>query len=722
MYMHMKHIKLSVDEHNILHLTFDRANSPVILIDPAFCQAFSAAVEQALSGPCVGVILRSAKSTYFAGGDIDLLYATNKDNSDALSTMLAQLKAAIRRLECGGKPVVACINGAALGGGFELALGTHRRLVVDDPRIRLGLPEVNLGLLPGAGGLTRMVRMLGLTTAMPYLTEGKLLDPQQALQAQWVHQLADNQDEMLREASQWILSHPQIAAPYSGKEDWIPGGRPNDPKLASAISVAPAMLRQATRGNLPAPEAILCAMVEGAMVDFDSACRIERRYFMQLAQGAVSKNLINTFWYGQNALKSGFRRPSAEKPCAERRQFTKVGVLGAGMMGAGIAWACASKGIEVVLKDQSIEQADKGKDYSRALCEKAKASGKLSADDAEALLARIHTRAEALDLCDCELVIEAVFEDREVKRQVIEQAESVLSESAIFASNTSTLPIGSLAKYAKRPAQFVGLHFFSPVDKMPLVEIIRGEQTSDDTLAGAYDLAVQLGKTPIVVNDGRGFFTSRVFAAFVKEGIAMLQDAPPALIENAAYLCGFPVGPLAVSDEVSLSLFARIKQQTHTDLAANGQSAPSHAADNIIDKMLNLSRSGRSAGKGFYDYPKDAEKQLWPLLSQTFLDGEGYLRLEEAKDRLLCIMALETVRILEEGVLQSVAEANLGAIMGLGFPVWTGGPLQFINYLGVAEFVRRCDSLSRRYGQRFEPTQKLRAMADAGQQFMVEKP
>ena len=443
-------------------------------------------------------------------------------------------------------------------------------------------------------------------------------------------------------------------------------------------------------------------MVEGSQVDFDTASRIESRYFVELARGQVAKNLINTFWYQQNEIKSGKNRPKAEKT-----KFTKIGVLGAGMMGAGIAYACASKGIEVVLKDTTKDIAEKGKDYSRLLLQKRLDKGRTTQQKMSATLDLISATDRIEALSDCQLVIEAVFENRELKAKVTQEAETMLGDDAVFASNTSTLPITGLAQASKRPEQFIGIHFFSPVDKMPLVEIICGEKTSDETLAKAYDLALQIGKTPIVVNDSRGFYTSRVFKTYVKEGAALLSEADAAEIENAAWLSGFPVGPLAVTDEVSFSLIDKITKQTAEDLAAEGKSLVTHPADDVIAKMLEQNRLGKVQGAGYYNYPKSETKSLWPELTSLFKKSNTSIALEDIKDRLLFIMAIETARIYEEQVLHSIGDANIGSIFGLGYPTWTGGTLQFINAYGVSKFVKRADELAEKYGERFTPTISL---------------
>jgi 3-hydroxyacyl-CoA dehydrogenase / enoyl-CoA hydratase / 3-hydroxybutyryl-CoA epimerase len=709
----MNSIHYQKDSNNIAHLILDKANSTVNLMDIDFANDFTEAVDKVLSDEVDGVLIRSNKSTFMAGGDINLLFKTNDDNAHQLYAMLTQIKAAMRRLETSGKPIVACINGSALGGGFEVALCAHRRIAVKNKATQLGFPEVNLGLLPGAGGVVRMVRLLGLQAAMPYLTQAKLLNAERGLQAGLLHQVVDTAEQAIEAAIEWIKTNPQISQPYDHLGYLIPGGGPGHPAMTQVLPLAPVLINNATKGTLPAPQAILAAMVEGAQVDFDSACRIESRYFVELARGQTSKNLINTLWYQQNEIKAGLNRPKHFATTL----FSKIGVLGAGMMGAGIAYSCAIKGLQVILKDVTLEAAEKGKDYSRGLLQKQLQQGRINDERLQATLALIHTTATVADLAGCELVIEAVFEDRKLKAKVTAETEAVLAESAVFGSNTSTLPITGLAQASKSPQNFIGIHFFSPVDKMPLVEIICASQTSDETLARAYDLVQQIGKTPIVVNDSRGFYTSRVFSTFVKEGVCMLAETDAAMIENAAWLNGFPVGPLAVTDEVSLTLIDKIQLQTQKDLAAEGKEPQSHPADAIISAMLQQQRSGKLTGKGFYDYPKGAAKHLWPQLAEQFRSQDTGIPLTDVGDRLLFIMALETVRCYEEQVLRSVGDANIGSIMGIGFPLWTGGTLQFINQYGVARFVKRAEQLAECYGSRFMPTDRLRAMARSGETY-----
>ena len=709
----MNTIQYQKDSNNIVHLILDRPNASANLMDAAFTDDLVAAVSKLKSDDFAGVIFRSAKSTFFAGGNIDDLYATTKENAGQLFAMLGSLKTAMRELETCGKPVVACINGAALGGGWELALACHYRISLAKG-VTLGLPEVTLGLLPGGGGVVRMTRLLGLQAALPYLTEGKQFKPEEALAAGLIQQIVTDETELVDAAIAWIKANPKAQQAYDVQGYKVPGGLPTHPAMAKMLPIAPAMMRAKTKGTLPAPEAILSVMGESLQVDIDSAMSIESRYFVELVCGQVSKNMIGTFWYQLNEIKAGAARPKDVPPS----KVMKVGILGAGMMGAGIAYSCATRGIEVVLKDVSLENAERGKAYSQKLLDKKVSKKRMSAEQRDTVLASIKATEDYQDLTGCDLVIEAVFEDRALKAKVTQDTEKQLRSDAIFASNTSTLPITGLAEASARPENFIGLHFFSPVDKMPLVEIICGAKTADSTLAKAYDFVQQIAKTPIVVNDSRGFFTSRVFGTFANEGMAMLGEgiAPPA-IENAAFLAGFPVGPLAVTDEVSLTLVEKIRKQTIKDLQAEGKVYQEHPADPVVDRMLEAGRAGKLAGGGFYDYPPQGKKHLWSGLAELFPVNGGTPDVQILKDRLLYVQAIETVRCVEENVLTSVRDANIGSIMGIGYPVWTGGILQFINQTGLDQFIARAEEFAQRFGDRFQVPKLLKDMAKDGLNF-----
>lgn len=701
--------------HGIVHLVFDAPGNANVM-DAQFQADFIAAADRlAAESDLKGVILRSAKPMFFAGGDLDSLARLQPTDAQACFAAGEALKAAMRKIETLGKPVVACINGAALGGGWELCLMSHARIAVDDPKLQLGLPEVTLGLLPGAGGVTRMVRLLGLQAALPFLLEGRQFAPAEGQRLGLIDQLVASADDLVPAAEAWISAHPHSQQPWD-HQDWrLPGGAPNSPRLAPMLAVAPAMLTARTRGCYPAPKAILACAVEGAQVGFEQASRIESRYFVALACGQVSKNMIGAFWHQLNAIKRGAGRPD-DYP---RGRIERVGILGAGLMGAGIACACAMRGLTVVLKDVDPERAEQGKAYSERVLARRVAQGRSSEADRTAALARIHPSADVADLADCELVIEAVFEDQDLKARVTAEAEAVLSSQALFASNTSTLPISGLARASSRPAQFIGLHFFSPAEKMPLVEIICGEQTDPATLARAYDFVLQIGKTPIVVGDSRGFFTSRVFGAYNREGIGLVgEGAGAARVENLALQSGFPVGPLAVVDEVGLPLARRIREQTEAALRAAGEPVPDYVANRVIDDLLDADRPGKAGRAGFYDYPTDAPKHLWPDLDLRYPAPPQSIPDADVRDRMLYIQPIESVRCLDEGVLRTVRDGNIGSIFGIGFPGWTGGVLQFINHVGLAAFIARADELADLYGERFRVPESLREKARQGELYV----
>lgn len=710
-------IRYEKGQDQIVVLTLDMPGQSANTMNAVYREAMAATVArlQAEKDGIAGVVITSAKKTFFAGGDLNELIKVDKAHAKEFSDSVRVLKAQLRSLETLGKPVVAAINGAALGGGWEICLACHYRVALDDQSLQLGLPEVTLGLLPGGGGVVRMVRLLGLEKALPYLLEGKKIRPRQALQAGLIDALAVDRDELLAKARAWILAHPEAAQPWDNKAYQIPGGTPSSPKVAQMLAIAPSILRSKTNGCLPAPEKILCAAVEGAQVDFDTAHLIETRYFTELVTGQVAKNMIGTFWFQLNDINAGRSRPEGFAPYLTR----KVGVLGAGMMGAGIAYVSACAGVEVVLKDINLAAAEKGKAHSATLLDKKVSRGQLTAEQREATLARIHPTQSDADLAGCDLIIEAVFEDRELKAKVSAAAQNVVGPDAVIASNTSTLPISGLATAVPDQTKFIGLHFFSPVDKMPLVEIIKGTQTSDETLARGFDFVLQIKKTPIVVNDSRGFFTSRVFGTFTNEGIAMLGEGVAApMIETEARKAGMPVGPLAVSDEVSLSLMSHIRQQTAKDLQAEGKAVPTHPATQVIDLLVNeYQRMGKAAGGGFYEYPAGGPKYLWPELKSRFERPDQRISAQDVRDRLLFIQAIETVRCVEEGVLMSTADANVGSIFGIGFAAWSGGALQFINQYGLNDFIARARYLAEQYGERFSPPALLLQKAAQGEVF-----
>jgi len=569
----LKTIKYTLDQ-GIATLTFDEEGSPVNTMCVQWQHDLTEATAQVVKDKDAikGIVLASAKSTFFAGADLKGLMRMKTGDAPAVFREIEQMKKNFRTLETLGKPVVSCLNGSALGGGWEVALVGHHRIAVNNPKTQFGMPEVTLGLIPGGGGITKTTRQLGLMAAQPYILESKLFGPEQAVVLGFVHELVERPEDLLPHALAWIASAQGDAEacqhPWDRKGFKIPGGTPSNPAIAQGLVVAPAMLKKTTRGLYPAPEAALCAMVEGAQVDFDTAMRIESRYLAGLMANPVAKNMVNTFFFNLNAIKSGQSRPKD----VPRYKPARVGILGAGMMGAGIAYSQASRGIASVLKDVTKNKAEHGKAYSLKLTQARVDKGRMSPHDQATLLARITPTDSAADLQGCDLIIEAVFENRDLKARVTKEAEPMLAPGGFFASNTSTLPISGLAMASAHPAKFIGIHFFSPVDKMKLVEIIRGKQTDDETVARAFDYVQSLGKIPIVVNDSRGFYTSRTFGTFVMEGAAMLEEGIPApVIENAAMQVGMPVGPLAVLDETSLSLSVHVLDQTRADYAAEGK-------------------------------------------------------------------------------------------------------------------------------------------------------
>ena len=714
----MAQIRYETDAEGIVTLTFDSPDGPVNTMSQAWQADFIACVDRVIAekDKLRGVILASGKASFFAGADLkSVLRLTEKDTPEVYRGIEA-MKAAFRKLELCGRPVVAAISGAALGGGWEICLAAHWRICIADPKIELGCPEVNLGLLPGAGGVTKMTRLLGLQAALPMLAEGKLMRPAEALQLKLVDELVADRDALMVSARAWIAANPEPKQPWDRKGYKIPGGSALSPGAGMMVVVAPAVLTQKTRGLYPAPEAILSCAVEGTLTDFDCAMRNESRYLAKLMTGQVARNMITAFFFNLNAIKSGASRPKS----VPKWKASKVGILGAGMMGAGIAWANATRRIPCVLKDVSLDQAEKGKAYSAKLLEKRIKQGRADAAGAAQTLDLITPTASADALSGCDLIVEAVFENRELKAQVTKEAEPKLTPDGIFASNTSTLPITGLALASQHPDHFVGLHFFSPVDKMQLVEIIVGKQTSDATLARAFDYVQQIGKTPIVVNDSRGFFTSRVFGTWVSEGQAMLLEGIPApVIENAARQAGMPVGPLAIADEVSMNLSQMVRKQATADLAAEGKTYKKHPAFALVDRMVDeFKRPGRAGGAGFYEYPAGGEKFLWPELKRLFEQPGIAYDMQELKDRILYIQAIESARCLEEGVLRNVADANIGSIFGIGFPAWAGGALQFINAVGLEQFAARADALAATYGERYACPKIVRDKAKAGETFV----
>ncbi|MGM9426444.1 3-hydroxyacyl-CoA dehydrogenase NAD-binding domain-containing protein [Hydrogenophaga sp. MI9] len=699
--------------NGIATITFDEQGSPVNTMCLQWQDDLDAIAAQVVKDKAQlrGIVLASAKSTFFAGADLKGAMRSTAADGPRVFHEIERIKKNFRTIETQGLPVVSCLNGAALGGGWEVALVGHHRIAVNNPKIQFGLPEITLGLIPGGGGITKMTRVLGLMAAQPYILESKLFGPEEALKIGVVHELVATPEELVPRALAFIEAaqgKPEACQHVWDRKDYkMPGGTPSNPKIAGMLTVAPAVLKQKTRGLYPAPEAALAAMVEGAMVDFDTAMRVESRHLAGLMTGNVARNMINTFFFNMNAIKGGQSRPKD----VAKYQPKKVGVLGAGMMGSGIAYAQATRGIATVLKDVSIDAAEKGKSYTTKLTQKRVDKGQMSAEKQQGILGLITPTASAADLKGCDLIIEAVFEQRELKAMVTKEAEPMLAEGGFFASNTSTLPISGLAQASRDAKKFVGIHFFSPVDKMKLVEIIRGKDTDDETIARAYDYVQALGKLPIVVNDSRGFYTSRTFGTFVMEGAAMLGEGIPApVIENAAMQAGMPVGPLAVLDETALSLSVHVLEQTRIDFQKEGQQYVATPGETLVEHMVKQhNRPGRAAGGGFYDYPEGGKKHLWPQLKALYEKPGAEWDLQDVKDRLLYRQAVETARCLAEGVLTSVHDGNIGSIFGIGFPAWTGGALQFVYGQGIEAFERRCAGLAAKYGSGFVLSDAVKA-------------
>jgi 3-hydroxyacyl-CoA dehydrogenase/enoyl-CoA hydratase/3-hydroxybutyryl-CoA epimerase len=722
-------IRWEKGEDGIVVLTLDDPNQSANTMNAAYAESMAATVDrlEAEKDEIVGVVITSAKKTFFAGGDLNDLKQATPENAPELAEMVRAGKAQLRRLETLGKPVVAAINGAALGGGLEIALATHHRIAVDDPKVQMGFPEVQLGLLPGAGGVVRTVRMLGIVDAlMQLLMQGQRLRPAKAKEVGILDEIVATREELVPAAKAWIATQAgedPVVQPWDVKGYKIPGGTPSNPKLAQNLPAFPANLRKQLKGaNYPAPHHIMAAAVEGAQVDFDTAIEIEGRYFVDLLIGQVSKNMIQAFFFDLQQVNGDRDRPEGIEPYTAK----KAVVLGAGMMGAAIAYVCAKAGIEVVLKDVSLQDAERGKGYSQALVEKAVSRGRSTQEKGDELLARITPTDDAAAAGGADLVIEAVFEDPAVKAQVFAEIEPHLAADALLGSNTSTLPITDLAEGVSRPDEFIGLHFFSPVDKMPLLEIIKGEKTSQETLYRALDLAKQIKKTPIVVNDSRGFFTSRVIGTFINEGVGMLLEGIPApSIEQASSQAGYPAPVLQLSDELNLNLARKIRDATKAAIEAEGGTFVERPSFQVVDRLLAEGRGGKLAGAGYYDYEDGKRTGLWKGLKEMFpeTDDPASISLKDLEERMLFAESLESVRCLDEGVIESVADANIGSILGIGFPGWTGGVLQYINGYdgGVAGFVGRARELAEKYGERFEPPASLVEKAERGESYSDEQ-
>ncbi len=717
-------IKYAKDADGVVTLTLDDPSASANTMTEQFTKDFIAVVDklQAEGDELAGVLVTSAKSTFFAGGNLDDLLSAGPDDAKSLADGANAMKRAMRTLETLGKPVVSIIDGAALGGGFEIALATHHRIATQNKKIKVGLPEVTLGLLPGGGGVVRITRLMGVMGGlMNVLTQGQQMPVAKAAELGLIHEVTADADAALEAGRAWIKVNPEAQQPYDVKGYRVPGGTPAQ---ASFLAMAPAVggniKKQLKGADYHAPKAIAAVAVESLQVPIERAFEIETRYFVDLVcNSPQSKNMTQAFFFDLQAINKGESRPDG----FEQRFGTKVAVLGAGMMGAGIAYQCAKVGMEVILKDVSLEGAQKGKAYSEALVEKGVSRGKVTQEKGQALLDRITPTDDYADCAGADVVIEAVFESVELKHKVFAEIEKVVAPDALLCSNTSTLPITILAEGVSDPSRFVGLHYFSPVDKMPLIEIIAGEKTSDETLARAFDQVTQQRKTPIIVNDSPGFFTSRVIGTFINEAIAMVGEGiSPVLVERAGEAAGYPAAPLQLMDELTLTLPLKIEGEAIKAAAAAGEEFDRHPGMLVVEKMAKeLGREGKFAGKGFYEYADGKRAGLWKGLAENF-GGDRTIPLQDAIERMMFAEALETVKCFDEGVLRTFQDANIGSIFGIGFPAWTGGVAQYIDQYegGTTGFVARCKELADAYGDRFVPPASLVQKAERGEKFRSE--
>jgi len=706
------------DNSGIVTITMDMTG-PVNAMNDEFNMAIEQTIERLeTEQQLTGVIIASAKKTFFAGGDLKSLLAAKPGTEAHWFDVAELMKGCFRRLERLPVPVVAAINGAALGGGFELCLGCNYRIAWNDKSVQLGLPEVSIGLLPGAGGIVRLVHMLGLEAALPFLLEGRKVTPAKALDAGLIDETVASLEELIPRAKTWLHEHFNNelipVQPWDRKGHKIPGGSAKNPTMMPLLVLAPALLRKKTRGLLPAPESILNVAVEAARLDFDTALRIESRAFVNLLTRPVTKNMITSFFFNLMQLNNGASRPKSVPVSKVKR----IGILGAGMMGQGIAYVSAMAGIEVVLKDLSLTAANKGKDYSTTLLDKQIARGKIDEATKHVVLARIQATDNDQALQGCDLIIEAVFENMELKSDILNTTQCRLAADGVWGTNTSTLPINQLVKAANRPENFIGIHFFSPVDKMPLVELICGDATSEETLAKSFDFCQQIRKTPIVVNDSLGFFTSRTFTTYLDEGVQLLKEGiHPVYIDAMGKAIGMPLGPLAVHDETSQQLTLKA-MQTHQKMGFEDLHSDGRTMREIIEFLVvDNGRGGRHHQGGFYDY-SDAGKVVWPELLAQYHDDNVEIKEQDIKDRLLFRSVIETLKCLEEGVLRNVADANIGSIMGIGAPVWTGGYVQFVNTFGLENFINRCEQLAELYGERFKAPAIVAHKLKSNEQFI----
>lgn len=723
----MENFKMEIDAEGIALILFDVPGRSMNTITASVLQDLGTLADRLKTDAAIkGAIIQSGKASGFcAGADLGEMGSGTLAGGSAQADADAALKAgferafalnkALRAIETCGKPVACALEGLALGGGLEIALCCHYRVVADQPKIKLGLPEAKVGLLPGAGGTQRLPRLIGAQNALMMILQGEEKSPQEAKSLGFVHEIVPP-GETLAAARRWLAGKPSAIAPWDAKGFKIPGGGPFTPGGAMTFIGGNAFLSKQSFGNYPAQKHIMSAVYEGLQVPIDAALRIESRYFVKTLQTPQARGMIRTLFLSMQALAKGGNRPKGYAPY----EIRKVAVLGAGMMGAGIAYVQAMAGIETVLIDRDQASAEKGKGYAKDILDKRVSRGRMSQDAADKVLALITPTADYALVKGSDLVVEAVFENRELKASVTKLAEAQLEPNAVFGSNTSTLPITGLAEASARPKNFIGIHFFSPVDKMGLVEIILGKETSEETLAKSIDYVLKIKKTPITVNDSRGFYTSRCFGTYVTEGAHMLAEGiKPAIIENVGRMTGMPRAPLEMSDDVALDLAWKVRSQARADLGAAYKETP---VDGLLANMVEkLGRYGRKNGKGYYEYPSDgSKKKIWPGLSDLvpvkISECPPNLR-DEYKKRLLYIQALETARCFEEGVITSPRDADVGSILAWGFAPYTGGTVSLMDLMGIANFVAECDILAQKYGERFTPPALLREMAAKGETF-----
>ncbi len=722
----MTDFTLSKDADGVAFITWDVPGKSMNVLSREAFTLVGDLIDQALADDEIkGIVITSGKEGSFAGGmDLSTLATIRQEAGDepaqALFDFVMSGHNILRRLELagmdpkskkGGKPVACAINGTCAGIGTEIALACHHRVMTSNPKSKIGLPEILLGIFPGGGGTMRYSRMVGAMAAAPVLLEGKMMDPKKAKGAQLIDAVAD---DPVAAAKEWVLNAKEadLVKPWDAKGYKMPGGAPYHPAGFMTFVGASAMVNGKTQGAFPAAKALLSSIYEGALVDFDTALKIEARWFTNVLMNPSSSAMIRSLFLNKEALEKGAVRP---KDVPDQR-VKKVGVLGAGMMGAGIALVSAQAGMEVVLIDRDQEAADKGKAYSANYMDKGIKRGKATAEKKEALLARITATPDLEHLKGCDLIIEAVFEDPGVKAEMTKKVEAIIPEDCIFASNTSTLPITDLARASVRPEQFIGIHFFSPVEKMFLVEIIKGKETGDRAVAKALDYVRQIRKTPIVVNDARFFYANRCIIPYINEGLRMITEGvSPVLIDNAARQLGFPVGPIQLNDETSIDLGAKIARATK---AAMGNAYPENPGDDLIFWMEEQGRLGRKANAGFFDYDDKGKRvEYWKGLQDKYPHAANQPDLIEVQERLMFAQVLEAVRALEEGVLEDIREGDVGAILGWGFAPWSGGPLSWLDIIGTPYAAERCDQLTEAYGERFTCPPLLREMAEKGQSF-----